>query len=72
MNKLFEFRGIRIRPFHLNIYRTYLLILWFPFLLVAGGYSYLVLYQLLLEMKETNHFNFFALCVPIGGLFYCS
>lgn len=42
MNTFFHYRGRRIRPLHLSVYRTYLLLAWFPFLLFAGYYSYLL------------------------------
>lgn len=69
MKNFFDYRGIRIRPFHLNIYRAYLLLLWLPFVIADGGYSYLFLYPPLVEMKQANHFNFLALCLPSGGFF---
>ena len=69
MKNFFDYRGIRIRPFHLNIYRTYLLVFWFPFVLSALGYSYLFIYPILFEMKQANKYDLLALWLPSGGLF---
>ncbi|MET1240579.1 cell division protein FtsK, partial [Enterococcus faecalis] len=69
MNTFFHYRGRRIRPLHLSIYRTYLLLTWFPFLLFAGYYSYLFIYPLILIMQQRQIIDWIALLVPIGGLF---
>lgn len=69
MNAFFHYRGRRIRPLHLSIYRTYLLLTWFPFLLFAGYYSYLFIYPLILIMQQRQIIDWYALLVPIGGLF---
>lgn len=69
MNTFFHYRGRRIRPLHLSIYRTYLLLTWFPFLLFAGYYSYLFIYPLIQMMQQRQIIDWVALLVPIGGLF---
>lgn len=70
MNTFFHYRGRRIRPLHLSIYRTYLLLTWFPFLLFAGYYSYLFIYPLIQMMQQRQIIDWVALLVPIGGLFF--
>lgn len=69
MNTFFHYRGRRIRPLHLSVYRTYLLLAWFPFLLFAGYYSYLFIYPLIQMMQQRQIIDWIALLVPIGGLF---
>lgn len=69
MAKLFHYRGTRIRPIHLTVYRNYLLLMWSPFLLSGIAYSYFILYPLIAGMNQTNSYSFIALLEPVGGLF---
>lgn len=68
MQSLIHYRGIRIRPYHRNVYLRYLLFLWTPFLMVAGVYSYFVLYPLIQVMQRRQVFTYESLVFPVTGL----
>uniref|UniRef100_UPI0021C71474 FtsK/SpoIIIE domain-containing protein n=1 Tax=Enterococcus faecalis TaxID=1351 RepID=UPI0021C71474 len=67
--KFLNYRGTRIRPYHLNLYRHYLFGMWFPALLVSGAYGYFVLYPLVSEIFEKQTIDYAALLLPVGELF---
>ncbi|MGM0333734.1 hypothetical protein IGJ04_002684 [Enterococcus sp. AZ050] len=49
-----NYRGTRIRPYHLNLYRHYLFGTWSPALLASAVYGYFVLYPLVTKFSEKN------------------
>ncbi|EGO8211581.1 FtsK/SpoIIIE domain-containing protein [Enterococcus faecalis] len=67
--KFLNYRGTRIRPYHLNLYRHYLFGMWSPALLASGAYGYFVLYPLVSEIFEKKSIDYAALLLPVGGLF---
>lgn len=67
--KFLNYRGIRIRPYHLNLYRHYLFCIWSPALLASAAYGYFVLYPLVTKFSENPSIDYAALLLPVGGLF---
>jgi hypothetical protein len=67
--KFLNYRGIRIRPYHLNLYRYYLLGMWSPALFASAAYGYFKLYPFVTKFSEKQSIDYAALLLPIGGLF---
>lgn len=64
ITKFFEYRGIRIRKIHLNIYRLYLFLMALPFLVGVGFFCYFKIYPIVKPMIESSQFEYNQLIVP--------
>lgn len=65
MSQFFKRRGIRIRKYHLFVYRLYLFILLIPFFLGIGFYCYKKIYPIVWEMYLRERFDYKDLIIPV-------
>ncbi|WP_265460263.1 FtsK/SpoIIIE domain-containing protein [Enterococcus sp. HY326] len=68
MSKLFVYRGIRIRKFHLHIYGFYQFIWFIPFLVGAGCYGYFVLYPYFQLNSQSDWLATLFQVLPLLGI----
>lgn len=64
ISKFFNYRGIKIRKIHLNIYRLYLFMMALPFLLGVGFFCYFNIYPILKPMIDSGNYQYSVLIVP--------
>lgn len=67
--KFLNYRGTRIRPYHLNLYRHYLFGMWSPALLASAAYGYFNLTPFVNEFSEKQPIDYTALLLSVGELF---
>lgn len=70
MREFISYRGRRIRPLHLSIYRTYILVFWSPFFALSTYYAYFHIYPILIKIKSINPDSWSMLIFPLTGLFF--
>ncbi|EMF0445311.1 cell division protein FtsK [Enterococcus faecium] len=68
ISKFFNYRGIRIRKIHLNIYRLYLFLMALPFLVGVGFFCYFKIYPIVKPMIESGEIEYTQLLFPMVEL----